>query len=115
MAALIIVGSGYITGIISDSYDCITNHLKNKFGFDFTISNELEFSKSIATGEVKIPSLFLQDEKSQCKHEYCKLNALKKFGEAYVSNHMDECMSGKNPKRNIEKDLKSVIEAAFTL
>ncbi len=67
---------GYITGIISDSYDCITNHLKNKFGFDFTISNELEFSKSIATGEVKIPSLFLLDDKSQCKHDYCKLNAL---------------------------------------
>lgn len=67
---------GYITGIISDSYDCIANHLKNKFGFDFTISNELEFSKSVATGEVKIPSLFLSDEKSQCKHDYCKLNAL---------------------------------------
>ncbi len=42
-------------------------------------------------------------------------NAIKKFGEAYVSNHMDECMSGKNPKKNIEKELKSVIEAAFTL
>lgn len=69
-------GQGYITGIISDSYDCITNHLKNKFGFDFTISNELEFSKSVATGEVKIPSLFLSDDKSQCKHDYCKLNAL---------------------------------------
>jgi phosphoserine phosphatase len=67
---------GYITGIISDSYDCITNHLKNKFGFDFTISNELEFSKSVATGEVKIPSFFLADGKSQCKHDYCKLNAL---------------------------------------
>lgn len=67
---------GYIVGIISDSYDCITNHLKNKFGFDFTISNELEFSKSIATGEVKIPSFFLLDDKSQCKHDYCKLNAL---------------------------------------
>ena len=67
---------GYITGIISDSYDCITNHIKNKYGFDFTISNELEFSKSIATGEVKIPSLFLLDDKSQCKHDYCKLNAL---------------------------------------
>jgi len=26
---------GYITGIISDSYDCITNHMKNKFGFDW--------------------------------------------------------------------------------
>ncbi len=67
---------GYITGIISDSYDCITNHIKNKFGFDFTISNELEFSRSMATGEVKIPSFFLLDDKSQCKHEYCKLNAL---------------------------------------
>lgn len=66
----------YITGIISDSYDCITNHLKNKFGIDFTISNELEFSKSVATGEVKIPSIFLLADKSQCKHDYCKLNAL---------------------------------------
>lgn len=55
---------GYITGIISDSYDCITNHLKNKYGFDFTIANELEFSKSVATGEVKIPSLFCRMTKA---------------------------------------------------
>ena len=74
---------GYITGIISDSYDCVTNHLKNKFGFDFTISNELEFSKSIATGEVKIPSLFLTYDLSQCKHDYCKLNALIKICKSY--------------------------------
>lgn len=74
---------GYITGIISDSYDCITNHLKNKFGFDFSISNELEFSKSVATGEVKIPSLFLLDDASQCKHDYCKLNALIKICNKY--------------------------------
>ena len=67
---------GYIIGIISDSYDCITNHIKNRFGFDFTISNELEFSKSVSTGEVKIPSFFLPDDESLCKHEYCKLNAL---------------------------------------
>ncbi len=67
---------GYITGIISDSYDCITNHIKNQFGFDFTISNELEFSKSVATGEIKIPSLFLLDDQSHCKHDYCKLNAM---------------------------------------
>ena len=67
---------GYIVGIISDSYDCITNHFKNKFGFDFSLANELEFSKSIATGEVKIPSFFLANELSQCKHDYCKLNAI---------------------------------------
>lgn len=74
---------GYITGIISDSYDCITNHLKNKYGFDFTISNELEFSKSIVTGEVKIPSFFVAGEKSMCKHDYCKLNALIAICERY--------------------------------
>jgi HAD superfamily phosphoserine phosphatase-like hydrolase len=67
---------GYIIGIISDSYDCITNHLKNRYGFDFSIANELEFSNSRATGEVKIPSLFLPGPKSECHHDYCKLNAL---------------------------------------
>lgn len=70
---------GYITGIISDSYDCVTNHLRNRFGFDFTISNELEFSSSVATGEVKIPSFFVLDDESHCKHEYCKMNALIKI------------------------------------
>ncbi len=75
--------NGYIVGIISDSYDCITNHLKNKYDLDFTLANELEFSKSIATGEVKIPSLFLSFEKSICKHDYCKLNALIHLSEKY--------------------------------
>lgn len=74
---------GFITGIVSDSYDCITNHLKNKFGFDFTIANELEFSKSVATGEVKIPSVFLPDDRSLCKHDYCKLNAMINVCEKY--------------------------------
>ncbi|MFT3846007.1 MAG: HAD-IB family phosphatase [Lacibacter sp.] len=68
--------NGFVTGIISDSYDCITNHLKNKFAFDFSLANELEFSKSIATGEVKVPSFFLSHEDSLCKHEFCKTNAL---------------------------------------
>ena len=85
---------GYITGIISDSYDCVTNHLKNKFGFDFTISNELEFSKSFATGEVKIPSLFVSGEDSQCKHDYCKLNALIKVCNQYKVDLKNTLMIG---------------------
>ena len=68
--------NGFIIGIISDSYDCITNHLKNKFSLDFSLANELEFSKSIATGEVKIPSFFLPHKGSICHHEYCKTHAL---------------------------------------
>ena len=39
---------GFIVGIISDSYDCITNHFKNRFEFDFSLANELEFSNSMA-------------------------------------------------------------------
>lgn len=68
--------NGFVVGIISDSYDCITNHFKNRFGFDFSLANELEFSKSVATGEVKIPSFFLSHEGSMCNHEYCKTHAL---------------------------------------
>lgn len=67
---------GYIVGIISDSYDCITQVLQNNYGFDFTIANELDFNKGVCTGEVRIPSLFLPDTSSECEHEYCKTNAL---------------------------------------
>lgn len=67
---------GYIVGIISDSYECITNHIKNKLAIDFSLSNELEFSKSICTGEVKIPSFFFGNPNSLCKHAFCKTNAL---------------------------------------
>lgn len=75
--------NGYIVGIISDSYDCITNHLKNKYEFDFSIANELEFSRSIATGEVRIPSFFINHSKNNCKHELCKLNSLEVLCEKY--------------------------------
>lgn len=67
---------GYIVGIISDSYDIIANHIKMKVNADFSLANELEFSKSVATGEVKIPSFFMKNEKSGCNHNYCKGNAL---------------------------------------
>ena len=68
--------NGFVVGLVSDSYDCITNHFKNKFGFDFSLGNELEFSKSVSTGEVKIPSFYLAHEHSACTHEYCKTHAL---------------------------------------
>jgi glucosyl-3-phosphoglycerate synthase len=67
---------GYLCGIISDSYLCVTNHIKNMLGLDFTLSNELEFKKSIATGEVKVPSQFLKDVSSICEHEHCKSNMM---------------------------------------
>lgn len=74
---------GYICGIISDSYDVVTNHIKNKLGMDFSVANELEFSRSIATGEVKIPSYFLRTKQSQCSHEYCKSNVVRQLSASY--------------------------------
>lgn len=74
---------GYVCGIISDSYDVVTNHIKNKLGMDFSVANELEFSKSVATGEVKIPSYFLRTKQSQCNHEYCKANVIRKLSASY--------------------------------
>ncbi len=75
--------NGYVCGIISDSYDCITNHLVNKYGLDFSIANELEFSNGIATGEVKIPSVFIKDRKSNCNHDFCKSNAMREVAKRY--------------------------------
>ncbi len=74
---------GYICGIISDSYDVVTNHIKNKLSMDFSIGNELEFSKSIATGEVKVPSLFIRTPRSKCSHDFCKSNAMLQLSEQY--------------------------------
>jgi HAD superfamily phosphoserine phosphatase-like hydrolase len=75
--------NGYVVGIISDSYDCITNHIVNRFGLDFSIANELEFSKSIASGEVKIPSVFIKTKESNCNHDFCKSNAMREIASRY--------------------------------
>jgi HAD superfamily phosphoserine phosphatase-like hydrolase len=75
--------NGYVCGIISDSCNCITNHLVNKFDLDFSIANELEFSNSIATGEVKIPSVFIKTRESNCNHDFCKSNAMREVAKRY--------------------------------
>lgn len=85
---------GFIVGIVSDSYDCITKNLKNKLGLDFTLANELEFSNGIATGEVKIPSYFFPDKHTTCTHEHCKNHALNYICKHYSINPADTIMIG---------------------
>lgn len=82
---------GYVVGIISDSYDVVVNHVKTKIGADFSLAHELEFSKSIATGEVKMPSFFFNHPASVCKHNMCKSNAMQHILSHYkidISNSM---------------------------
>ncbi|MCB1324967.1 MAG: metal-sensitive transcriptional regulator [Spirochaetales bacterium] len=42
-------------------------------------------------------------------------NALKKFGEAYVSDHMTRCLEEGSSRKELEKNLKDVINSAFSL
>lgn len=80
---------GYIVGIITHSYDCVATHIKNKTGADFALAYELEFSNSVATGEVKMPSFFIHGDKSKCVHEMCKTNALINIAEKYDINRQN--------------------------
>lgn len=69
-------GKGYVCGIISDSYTCITNYVKDRLGMDFSCANVLEFKDNIATGIVSIPANFLRLHGSDCQHDYCKCNMM---------------------------------------
>lgn len=42
-------------------------------------------------------------------------NALKKFGEAYVSSHLKECVRQDIPRDQLEADLQEVVTSAFYL
>jgi HAD superfamily phosphoserine phosphatase-like hydrolase len=74
---------GYMIGIISDSYHSVTNHIKNKYGLHFSFANELEFSKSVATGEVHIPSFFVKNTISTCHCDVCKSNVLNEISKQF--------------------------------
>jgi glucosyl-3-phosphoglycerate synthase len=74
---------GYVCGIVSESFDVVAQHIANKLGMHFSLANELELHKSVATGEVKIPSFFLKNKNSVCKHDYCKSNAVLEIANRY--------------------------------
>lgn len=67
---------GYVCGIISDSYTCITNYVKEQLGMHFSCANVLEFEDNIATGIVSIPANFLKLPDNDCEHDYCKCNMM---------------------------------------
>lgn len=67
---------GYRVGIISDTYQFVTQLVARKIGADFELSYELVFIAESCTGELMIPSYFLYGKGSSCKHPVCKTNAL---------------------------------------
>lgn len=67
---------GYAVGIVSDGYDFVARQAAAELGADFSIANELEFSDAVATGEVKVPSVFARTGQSICGHNFCKSNVM---------------------------------------
>lgn len=67
---------GYITGIVSNSFDVITETVRKKLGLDFSLANQLGINNNIFSGEVLIPSYFINSSKSLCNHSICKSNAI---------------------------------------
>ncbi|HRP57896.1 HAD-IB family phosphatase, partial [Agriterribacter sp.] len=50
--------NGYICILLSDGFDVVTNHIKNKLGFDYSFANQLIMEKSMATGALQFPDFF---------------------------------------------------------
>ena len=67
----------YHIGIITHSYQFVSQIVARKIGADFELSNELVFMAGNATGEVLIPSYFHYNYESNCRHQVCKTNALR--------------------------------------
>lgn len=81
----------YTIGIISDSYQIITQMVAEKINADFELSNELQFLGDLATGDVLIPSYFHYSAESTCKHQVCKTNALRHICRAY-NTKLENCI-----------------------
>jgi len=78
---------GYACGIITDGFECVANHIKNKLGMDFAFANKLHLFNSVATGEITIPEYFLQDNTDQgTPPVYRKSNLLNYIAEKYHIN-----------------------------
>jgi phosphoserine phosphatase len=90
----------YIIGIISDSYQLVTQYIASQINADFWMGNELQYEGELLTGEVLIPSYFHYSEESPCKHQVCKTNAL-----CYIANKykvkIEDCIAVGDSDNNI--------------
>lgn len=72
---------GYVCGFITDGFECVAQHMKNKLGADFAFANRLHLIHSVATGELSIPDYFL--EPGENTQHYDKSHILKYIADKY--------------------------------
>lgn len=86
----------YIVGIISDSYEPVTDHIAKKIGADFSLGYELARTEDCLTGDVSIPSYFYFNEDSTCEHPVCKTNALRHICSVFDVSMKNTIVLGSN-------------------
>ncbi len=71
-------------------------------------------------GQIEAIKRSLESEKlDDCRKNILLLkaatNAMKKFGNAYVEAHLDQCVASKTNLKQVEKELRSIVASAFSL
>ncbi|WP_343305080.1 glycosyltransferase [Chitinophaga niabensis] len=72
---------GYVCGFITDGFECVANHMKNKLGADFAFANRLHLIHSVSTGELTIPEYFMDGGNPSATYD--KSNILKYISDKY--------------------------------
>lgn len=49
---------GFLCVLVSDGFDVVANHIKNKLGLDYCFANHLSLEKSITSGHIIFPEYF---------------------------------------------------------
>ncbi|MDZ4727295.1 MAG: metal-sensitive transcriptional regulator [Leptospira sp.] len=70
-------------------------------------------------GQIEAIKRSIQEDDKDCEKAILLLKAssqaMKKFGEAYIHEYMDNCFKEKRNSGHIETDVKKAISAAFSL
>lgn len=97
---------GYACGLITDGYDTIARHIKNKLGMDFVFANELHMVHSVATGEFSAAHYFMKG------NQYCKSNIFSYIQRQYGIHPQNIIYVG-NPEKDQALLTKAGIGVAF--
>ena len=71
-----------------------------------------------ASGQIEAVKRMIQDENScleTLQQLKASINALKKFGEAYMQDHLNDCLEKGLSKSETKQALTTVISGAFSL
>lgn len=73
--------NGYLCVLVSEGFDVVANHIKNKLGFDYCFANHLSLDKSIVCGELVFPEYFKRSDDIESYDKSMVLKyAAQKFG-----------------------------------